>query len=64
MSSPDVPNWLLRLTRELADRPAQGTVPDQGTVPAGRAAAVLLLFGDGPDLLLIERSRQLRAHAG
>ncbi|MFM7147291.1 MAG: NUDIX hydrolase [Actinomycetales bacterium] len=30
----------------------------------GRAAAVLLLFGDGPDLLLVQRAKDLRAHAG
>ncbi len=30
----------------------------------GREAAVLVLFGDGPDLLLTERSADLRTHAG
>ncbi|HVX45136.1 MAG TPA: CoA pyrophosphatase [Mycobacteriales bacterium] len=58
MSSPDLPDWLHQLARHLADPPAAPAAP------AGRAAAVLLLFGDGPDLLLIERSRQLRAHPG
>ena len=30
----------------------------------GIAAAVLLLFGDGPDILLTERAADLRAHGG
>jgi 8-oxo-dGTP pyrophosphatase MutT (NUDIX family) len=44
-------------------------VPELRRPPAagGRAAAVLILFGDGPsgpDLLLIERAAELRNHAG
>jgi 8-oxo-dGTP pyrophosphatase MutT (NUDIX family) len=62
-----LPPWL----RPVADaartvRPEQLTrflPPERG----GRPSAVLVLFGEGPagpDLLLIERSRSLRAHAG
>jgi 8-oxo-dGTP pyrophosphatase MutT (NUDIX family) len=77
MSSAELPDWLHRLGRHLAAREPAAEVGDgrepaevrDGSepaveAPAGRAAAVLMLFGDGPDLLLIERSRQLRAHAG
>lgn len=55
---PDLPDWLAQLAQNLGD------ARDTGQVPDGRAAAVLLLLGDGPDLLLIERARELRAHAG
>ena len=60
-----VPGWLTALAVE-APRMA---VPELRLPPAsgGRAAAVLILFGDGPsgpDLLLIERAAELRNHAG
>ncbi|MER5862097.1 CoA pyrophosphatase [Kitasatospora sp. NPDC002040] len=62
-----LPQWLLPV-REAAEtvRPEQLSrflPPAEG----GRASAVLVLFGDGPsgpDLLLIERARALRSHAG
>ncbi len=59
------PSWLLR----LAD--AAGTMevpaPLAPPVTGGRPSAVLVLFGDGPegpDLLFIQRSDELRLHAG
>jgi 8-oxo-dGTP pyrophosphatase MutT (NUDIX family) len=59
------PAWLLR----LAD--AAGTMevpaPLAPPVTGGRPSAVLVLFGDGPegpDLLFIQRSDDLRLHAG
>jgi 8-oxo-dGTP pyrophosphatase MutT (NUDIX family) len=59
------PPWLLRLAE------AAGTmdVPSPLAPPAtgGRPSAVLVLFGDGPDgpdLLFIQRSDELRLHAG
>jgi 8-oxo-dGTP pyrophosphatase MutT (NUDIX family) len=59
------PPWLLRLAE------AAGTmdVPPPLAPPAtgGRPSAVLVLFGDGPDgpdLLFIQRSDELRLHAG
>lgn len=60
-----VPSWLTALAA-AAPRMA---VPELRRPPAagGRAAAVLILFGDGPhgpDLLLIERAADLRNHAG
>lgn len=60
-----VPYWL----RELAGRAADFPVPAELRPPAtgGRPAAVLLLFGEGPqgtDVLLIQRSARGRVHAG
>ena len=60
-----VPAWLT----ELAAQAPRMAVPELRRPPAagGRAAAVLILFGDGPagpDLLLIERAAELRNHAG
>ncbi|MFJ1707834.1 NUDIX hydrolase [Kitasatospora sp. NPDC088346] len=62
-----LPDWLLPV-REAAEtvRPEQLSrflPPAEG----GRPSAVLMLFGEGPlgpDLLLIERARSLRSHAG
>ena len=59
------PAWL----RELAAAAQTMEVHPQLVPPAtgGRASAVLILFGDGPDgpdLLLIQRSEELRLHAG
>ena len=60
-----VPAWL----RELAAAAETMETSPQLVPPAtgGRASAVLVLFGDGPggpDLLLIQRSEELRLHAG
>jgi 8-oxo-dGTP pyrophosphatase MutT (NUDIX family) len=65
VSAEGVPDWLAPLARAAAHMP----VPAALRPPAGRgrAAAVLILFGDGPDgpdLLLIERSADLRKHPG
>src|SRR2546428_23837 len=59
------PPWLLR----LADAAGTMEVPPPLAPPAtgGRPSAVLVLFGDGPDgpdLLFIQRSDDLRLHAG
>jgi 8-oxo-dGTP pyrophosphatase MutT (NUDIX family) len=60
-----VPDWL----RELADAAGKMEVNPLVQPPArgGRASAVLVLFGgepDDPDLLFIQRSADLRLHAG
>lgn len=62
-----LPQWLRPVAEAVADvRPEQLSrflPPEHG----GRASAVLVLFGEGPtgpDLLLIERARSLRSHAG
>jgi 8-oxo-dGTP pyrophosphatase MutT (NUDIX family) len=66
-----VPDWL----RELADAASKMEINPQAQPPArgGRASAVLVLFGrragpdsakDDPDLLFIQRSADLRLHAG
>jgi 8-oxo-dGTP pyrophosphatase MutT (NUDIX family) len=56
------PPWLRTL---VAGAPSM-TVPPALRPPANgaRAAAVLILFGDGPDVLLIQRADTLRKHAG
>jgi len=59
------PPWLIR----LADAAGTMDVPPLLAPPAtgGRPSAVLILFGDGPDgpdLLFIQRSDELRLHAG
>jgi 8-oxo-dGTP pyrophosphatase MutT (NUDIX family) len=64
-SAGPVPAWL----RELADAAATMPVPELLLPPAdgGRRSAVLVLFGEGPagpDLLFIQRSADLRLHAG
>ena len=68
MTAPEVPEWL----RPLAERAvainaadlSRFLPPDDGS---GRESAVLMVFGDagdGPGVLLIERSADLRKHAG
>ncbi|MEZ0069563.1 8-oxo-dGTP pyrophosphatase MutT (NUDIX family) [Streptacidiphilus sp. MAP12-20] len=63
-----LPDWLVPV-RDVAESVEPGQLsrflpPAEG----GRRSAVLVLFGEqpgrGPDLLLIERARQLRSHAG
>ena len=60
-----VPDWL----RALADAASKMEINPlaQPPVRGGRASAVLVLFGGGPDdpdLLFIQRSADLRLHAG
>ena len=64
-SAGPAPAWL----RELAAAAETMEISPQLMPPAtgGRASAVLVLFADGPggpDLLLIQRSEELRLHAG
>ncbi len=62
---PDFPEWL----RDLVAKAPRTPVPPIFRPPANgaRPAAVLILFGegpDGPDLLLLQRADTLRKHAG
>jgi 8-oxo-dGTP pyrophosphatase MutT (NUDIX family) len=61
----DCPGWL----REFVAAAPHTDVPERFRPPGNgaRAAAVLILFGegaDGPDLLLLQRADTLRKHAG
>ena len=61
------PQWLDELVRVLPE--VRGEQLSRFLPPArgGRHSAVLVLFGEGPDgadVLLIERARTLRSHAG
>jgi 8-oxo-dGTP pyrophosphatase MutT (NUDIX family) len=61
----DAPGWLAR----LAGAAAHLAVPPAMTPPpsGARPSAVLILFGEGaagPDVLLVQRSPNLRRHAG
>jgi 8-oxo-dGTP pyrophosphatase MutT (NUDIX family) len=59
-----IPTWLTPLASALPTVNSGDVtrfVPVEGS---GRHAAVLVLFGDGPDVLLIERARGSDAHSG
>jgi 8-oxo-dGTP pyrophosphatase MutT (NUDIX family) len=59
---PEPPQWLADLARKAreAEFGPLATPPDAG----GKPSAVLILFGDAPDLLFIQRSNHLRSHPG
>ena len=66
MSEP-VPVWLRPLVEAVRSTTAADFLRIGAPPPpadGGRRSAVLILFGPGPDLLLIERSDGLRKHAG
>jgi 8-oxo-dGTP pyrophosphatase MutT (NUDIX family) len=66
----DVPGWLTELALKIETwAPIEASRPTASTESTDRArsAAVLILFGsgpDGPDVLLLERASDLRDHAG
>lgn len=62
-----VPDWLRTLVGAAPEAGLRELRPPRASESAGRASAVLILFGegaDGTDLLLIERAGTLRSHAG
>lgn len=67
ISADGLPRWLEPVAEAVTKvRPEQlsSFLPPDG---GGRQSAVMVLFGDGdrgPEMLLIERSRALRSHAG
>jgi 8-oxo-dGTP pyrophosphatase MutT (NUDIX family) len=68
VDEPPVPDWLQPLVDGLrsSDRPPFLVPPDDDGIDV-REAAVLVLFGegqDGPDVLLLQRSADMRSHAG
>lgn len=59
-----LPEWLAPLveaTRNLDGAQLSRFLPPDDS---GRQSAVLILFGDGPDVLLIQRAADMRSHAG
>lgn len=63
----DIPAWLQQLATAADDMPLDRYARFRPPESGGRASAVLILLGegpDGPDLLLIERATTMRSHAG
>jgi 8-oxo-dGTP pyrophosphatase MutT (NUDIX family) len=63
----DIPEWLLPVARGVQDVRGSDLTRFLPPPAGGRPSAVLMLLGEGPrgpDLLLIERALDLRAHAG
>jgi 8-oxo-dGTP pyrophosphatase MutT (NUDIX family) len=59
-----LPEWLHPLSRAVPDVQTDNLTRFVPTDGQGRSAAVLVLFGDGPDVLVIERARGPVAHSG
>ncbi len=62
-----VPDWLAPLAQALPTLTAAELSRMPPAPPGARHSAVLVLFAqgpDGPDVLLIERARTMRSHAG
>jgi len=59
-----LPAWLHPLARAVPDVQTDNLPRFAPTEGQGRSAAVLVLFGDGPDVLVIERARGPVAHSG
>jgi 8-oxo-dGTP pyrophosphatase MutT (NUDIX family) len=64
---PDLPAWLAPMVEVGRTAPPWLSTFTPPTDGSSRAASVLILFGegaDGPEVLLTERSHDLRSHAG
>jgi 8-oxo-dGTP pyrophosphatase MutT (NUDIX family) len=59
-----VPTWLHPVADAVRTLDVHNWTRFVPTDGEGTAAAVLLLFGEGPDILLTERAADLRAHGG
>lgn len=62
--SVELPGWLAPVAVGARDMHVDDITRYPPQHGQGRHAAVLLLFGDGPDLLLVQRAKDLRSHAG
>lgn len=63
----DLPDWLAPLSTRLASVRGEDLTRYLPPPEGGRNSAVLILLGEGPagpDVLLIERAHDMRAHAG
>ena len=59
-----VPGWMAPVVDAVRDMPTQAITRFVPQDDRGRAAAVLILFSDAHDLLLIQRAAIMRSHAG
>jgi 8-oxo-dGTP pyrophosphatase MutT (NUDIX family) len=68
LAPPDgLPDWLAPVAERVSQIRAEDLSAFLPPEEGGRESAVLILFGEGehgPDLLLIERSHDMRSHAG
>lgn len=65
--SSELPSWLQPLSEALQDSKRRGAVVGARPGIGGRAAAVLVLIGDGaigPEIVFVERAASMRTHAG
>lgn len=60
----DLPEWLQPLVEATARLDGSELSAFLPPDDSGRQSAVLILFGDGPDVLLIQRAPDMRSHAG
>lgn len=60
----DLPDWMHPVARAVRGTTTDDLTRFAPTDGSGRAAAVLVLFGSGPDVLIIERARGSVAHSG
>jgi 8-oxo-dGTP pyrophosphatase MutT (NUDIX family) len=60
----DLPDWLARLAAGLVTPDFSALRRGRTAPPDARQAAVLMLFGDTPDLLLLRRADTLGSHPG
>jgi len=63
-STADLPAWWGPLLAAVATARPEDFTPLRTPAEGGRESAVLILLGAGPDVLILQRSAQLRNHAG
>ncbi|NMO52199.1 CoA pyrophosphatase [Actinoplanes sp. TBRC 11911] len=60
----DLPSWFEPLLTRAGTCRTEDFTTQRPPVGGGRASAVLVLLGDGPDLLVLQRAATMRNHAG
>jgi 8-oxo-dGTP pyrophosphatase MutT (NUDIX family) len=59
-----LPDWMRTLAEAVSTVPVEQVTRFAPPPEGGRAASVLVLFGPGPDVLVLERATTLRSHPG